>query len=230
MTAARTAGLAVLACATLMELTSVPARAQVCAGSPSLRERPLVATADVARAKDAWSLGAGLTAGRSAFVGVHVERATYQNVSYAATQADTRSTDLGGAVGYEFRVGDFGVCPVATGQWESRPDGDFAGNRLNSDGWTVGVGLSAGWILLRMGRWRIIPSASVSLERVSTTVHDFPFVGTDSHARDTGWVFGFGIGVVVGSRVTVEPSLNIPSGIEGGATTFGFSVSVGLGR
>ena len=187
-------------------------------------------TADAARAKDAWSIGAGLTAGRSAFVGVHVERATYQNVSYAATQADTRSTDVTGAVGYEFRVGGVSVCPVVTGQWESGPDGDFAGNPLNSDGWTVGAGLSAGSILLRLGPWRIIPSASVSLERVSTTVHDFPFIGTDSHAYDTGWVFGFGIGFVIGSRVTVEPSLNIPSGIEGGATTFGFNVSVGLGR
>jgi hypothetical protein len=219
-----------LVCATLMELTGTPARAQLCAGSPSLRERPLVVTADAARAKDAWSIGAELTGGRSAFVGLQVERATYQDVSFAATQADTHSTDLGGAVGYEFRIGRFGVCPVAAAQWESGPDGTFGGTRLDSDGWTVSAGLSAGWILLRTARWRVIPTASATLQRISTTVHDFPFVGTDSRAHDTGWSFGIGIGFVAGSRVTVAPSVSIPSGIEGGETTFGLSVSVGLGR
>jgi hypothetical protein len=220
---------AVLACATLMQLAPVAARAQLCAGTPSLRERPVFVSGDVARGKDAWSVGAGLTAGRDAFAGVHVERATYQNVSFAATQADTRSTDVGGVVGYEFRLGRMGVCPVAAGQWESGPDGTFAGNRLNSDGWTVGGGVTAGGVLRRTAGWRVIPYASVTFERVSSTVHDYPFVGTDSHAHDTGWVFGAGFGVVIGSRVTLGPSVTVPTGIEGGETTFGFGVDVGLG-
>jgi hypothetical protein len=61
-------------------------------------------------------------------------------------------------------------------------------------------------------------------------VHDYPFVGTNSRAHDAGWVFSFGVGMALGSRLTLGPSVSIPGGIEGGETTFGLSVSVGLGR
>ncbi len=225
----RVGAIPVLACATLMQLAAPPARAQVCAGSVSLRERPVIVTADAASAKNAWSVGAGLTAGRSAFVGAFVERVTYQDVSFAATQGEAHSNNLGGAVGYEFRLGAVGVCPVASALWESGPDGNFAGNRLNSDGWTAGAGVSVGGELLRTATLRLFPFASATIQRVSSTVHDFPFVGTDTHAHDTGFVFGIGFGVAVGSRVTLGPSVSIPSGIEGGETTVGFSLDVGLG-
>jgi hypothetical protein len=78
----------------------------------------------------------------------------------------------------------------------------------------VGAGLSAGGVLLRTSGWRIIPYASVTVQRASTTVHDIPFVGTDSHAHDTGGVFGFGVGVAAGSRVTVGPSVAMRHGIR----------------
>ena len=221
---------AAAACLALAALAARPASAQLCAGLPSLSERPVIVTADAARATGAWSTGAGLTVGRRAFAGAFVERATYQDVSFAATQADTRSIAVGGGVGYEFRIGQAGVCPVATGQWESGPDGTFGGTRLDSDGWTVGAGLSAGGRLLNERAWRLFLYASVTVERVTTTVHDFPFVGTDSRAHDTGWVFGLGVGVGLGSRVTLAPSLSIPSGIEGSETTFGLSLNIGLGH
>jgi len=229
MTIARTVSVA-LGCLALVPLASRPARAQLCAGLPSLSEQPVIVTADLAQSKGAWSVGSGFTAGRSLFAGAYAERTTYRDVSFAATQADTRSIDVGGGVGYEIRVGQAGVCPVATGQWESGPDGMFGGTRLNSDGWTVGAGLSAGGTLVRGGAWRVIPYASATFERVASTVHDVPFAGTDSRAHDTGWVFSFGVGVGFGPRITVAPSLSVPSGIEGGETTFGLSLNVGLGR
>lgn len=229
MPARRVAGYLAAAGAALLGLTPELAHSQECAGLPSLRERPVIVTADISGGKDAWSLGAGLTAGRAAFVGVYVDRATYQNVGFAATTADARSTDIGAAAGYEFRLGPLGLCPVASGQWETGPDGSFAGNQLDSDGWTVGAGMSAGGVLVRTAGLRIIPSASVTFQRVSSTVHDFPFINTDSHAHDTGWLVGLGIGVAVGA-LTLEPSVTIPSGLEGGVTTFSLSVNVGVGR
>ncbi len=222
--------LRVLMGVSLAGLTSLPLRAQVCAGLLSLHERPVVVSVDAAAARGASSVGAGLTAGRSAFAGAFVERAVYRNVDYAATQADTRSTNVGAAVGYEVRRERFAVCPVATVQWESGPDGTFAGNILNSDGWTIGAGVSVGAVLIEAAGWRVISSTSLTVQRASTTVHDFPFVGTDSRAHDTGLLYGFAIGLVVGARLTIQPTVNIPSGIEGGETTYGLSVNLGLGR
>jgi hypothetical protein len=221
----------------LLAGTAASARAQVCAGLPSLRERPVIATLDVAVADSVRSSSAGVTVGRRAFAGAFVGRTVYSDVSFAATTADATSTVIGMGAGYELSlVPDataggtrVGLCPIVTGQWDTGPDGDFGGNHLDSDGWSAGGGVSVGGVLLDRGFWRLFPFGQVSFVHASATVHDFPFVGSDSHAKGDGWLFALGVGVGLGSRVTVSPELVLPSGTADAGTSYGLSVNVGLG-
>lgn len=213
-------------------LLAVPVcgRAQVCAGLPSLHERPVIVTADASRAKDAWSAGAELTAGRSAFASAFAGVNMSQNVDFAAQRGNAHSIEFGAGLGYELRFDHIGLCPVVTASWETGPDGDFGGSRLNSDGWTVGGGVGIGGVLVRRPHWGLIPFASASYARVSATVHDFPFVGTNSTAHETGWVFSLGAGITLGPRLTLTPSLTIPTGFTDNVTSVDLGVSIGLGR
>lgn len=212
--------------------------AQVCAGLPSLSERPIIASTDVSRATTGWSATAGVTAGRRLFGAVYGGTTTYENVEFAAQTRDASSFVAGAGLGYEVTLAPhpetagarIGLCPLLAAEWESGPDGDFGGTKLDSDGWTLSAGASVGGALLDRPPWRLIPFAAASFARVSTTVHDVPFVGTDTDARDDGWVFAVGVGVGIGPQVTVSPGLTIPTGITGGENSFSLSFNVGFGH
>jgi len=214
----------------LVLLAPASGRAQVCAGLPSLHERAVIVTADASRGKDAWSGGMEITAGRSAFASAYGGVNLSQNVDFAAQRGDAHSIEFGAGLGYELRFEEIGICPIVTAAYETGPDGDFGGSRLNSDGWTVGGGVGIGGVLVRGPRWGLIPFASASYNRVTATVHDFPFVGTSSAAHETGWVFSLGAGIRLGPRLTLTPSLTIPTGFTDNVTSVDFSVSIGLGH
>ena len=213
-------------------------RAQVCAGLPSLNERPIIGTLDASFARDASSASVGATVGRTMFGAGYVGTVAYQDVSFAAQTGDASSTVFGAGLGYEFRLAReqegggvrAGLCPVVTGEWETGPDGDFSGTPLNGDGWTVGAGLSLGARAWRRGAWRLLPYAAASYVRVAATIHDFPFSGTDTEGHDDGWVFSFGVGVGMGPRLTISPVFTAPAGISGGERSVGVSVNYGLGQ
>ena len=218
-----------MACVALIALPAA-ARAQVCAGLPSLHERPVILTADASRGKNAWSAGMEITAGRSAFATAYGGVNLSQNVDFAAQRGDAHSIEFGAGLGYELRFRDLGVCPLVTAAYETGPDGDFGGSRLNSDGWTAGGGAGIGGVLVRRRRWGLIPFASAFYARVSATVHDFPFVGTNSTEHETGWVFSLGAGITLGPRLTLTPSVTIPTGFTDNVTSLDLGVSIALGR
>jgi hypothetical protein len=222
----------------LFALLASPGWAQVCAGLPSLSDRPIIASADLARAKTGWSATAGVTAGRRLFGAVYGGTTTYEDVEFAAQIKNASSFLAGAGIGYEVTLArdpetagaDIGLCPLFAAEWESGPDGDFGATKLDGDGWTVSAGASVGGLLFDRMPWRLIPFAAASFARVSTTVHDFPFVGTDTDARDDGWLFAFGVGIGIGPQVTVSPGFTIPTGITGGENSFSLGVNVGFGH
>jgi hypothetical protein len=222
----------------LCALLASSGAAQVCVGLPSLSERPIIASGDVARAKTGWSASAGLTGGRRLFGAVYGGTTVYEDVEFAAQTKDASSWLAGAGVGYEFALAPIpqhgaarvGLCPVLGAEWESGPDGDFGSTKLDSDGWTLSAGVSLGALALSRPSWRLFPFAAASFVKVSTTVHDVPFVGTDTEARDSGWLLAFGVGVGIGQRVTLSPEVAVPTGISGGENSLSLGVNVGFGH
>ena len=218
-------------------VAAAPAPAQVCAGLPSLHERPVIVSLDGGRSKTGSSVDLGITAGRSMFGAVAYGATNYQDISFAAQTLDASSTTYGALLGYEWALAAsqhtpgarIGVCPVLSFGYETGPDADAGGTTLDSDGWTMTGGISVGGVLIDRRSWRLLPFAAASFAHVAATVHDVPFPGTDTEASDNGWVFAFGAGIGIGRRVTISPGYNIPASIEGGENSFTLSINVGFG-
>ena len=223
---------------TLLILKGAGAAAQVCAGLPSLHERPIIVSLDGGRSNTGSSIDVGITAGRSLFGGLFTGSINYQDISFAAQTLDAASTTTGAMLGYEFALAAdqrtpgarLGICPIVTAEYENGPDADVGGTRLDSDGWTLGAGASVGGLLLDRKPWRLFPYAAASYVYASATVHDVPFAGTDTEAHDSGGLLAFGVGVGIGGHVTVSAGMNFPVAIEGGENSFTFGVNFGFGR
>src|SRR5512135_3200277 len=80
-----------LVIAAIASLAPAAGRAQVCAGLPSLRERPVVLGGSYSGSRSGWSLGGDATLGRAAFVNLAAGHVVYRNVDFGAVTADAHS-------------------------------------------------------------------------------------------------------------------------------------------
>ncbi len=226
-----------LVIAAIAVIAPAAGRAQICAGLPSLRERPVVLGGSYSVSKSGWSVGGDATLGRAAFVNLAAGHVVYRKVDFGAVIQDAHSTalHLGGGWALEGRpdagagrAPTLGVCPAAYVEYETGPDrgGPVP---LDSDGLTWGGGLSVGAAVRLGATTRAIPFAGLAFVHTSSTMHGVPFPGTDTKASDSGGLLDVGVGIAFGA-LSVVPEVAVPLGIEGAETTFGVGVSVSLGR
>jgi hypothetical protein len=227
----------ILVVAALGSVTPGEGAAQVCAGLPSLRERPLVLGANHARSDAGWAAGGSVIWGRAAFVNLAAGYMRYQNLAFSASRHDAHSAVFHAGAGYEVsaqlsgrggrRGTGIGVCPAAYVEYETGPDGDF-GVILNSDALSVGIGASIGAVVIERGSTRVIPYLGLALVRAATAIRDFPFPGTDTRDTEYGGLLDLGIGIVLG-RFTVGPEVTLPIGFSDADGSYGVGVSLSLG-
>jgi hypothetical protein len=204
----------------------LPARAegQVCTGRPGAGVGSIQADAEFESFDGGRAASAGLRAvGQELFLGAAVGSARSDALSGS-------TITIAGAVGYEYRLGPmgrFGICPIIGGALGFGPlDVDESGYDAGSRGVSVGAGL--GYVAFSSPRLTLLPTASVSLVRVSNTLDDgFTIIKT----VETFGTASFGVGAVLGRKFVVQPWVLVPYGLEEAVgASVGMTVALTIGR
>ena len=92
---------------------------------------------------------------------------------------------------------------------------------------TLAFGASVGALLVRNPQLQILPNASFQFANTRASVDD----GTDSASDSQSYaLLTLGTGFVFNSRFSLNPSISIPIGLDGGDTSFGLMGAMNFGR
>lgn len=189
-------------------LIATPVRAQVCAGFPSLVDRPFQIGGNATSSLDAGSGAISFTAGKRVFGTLGLGTTHFERLDYW-------SLDLNLGAGYEVPlVQSHGVsiCPLAAFA------AGFGPNNVNGtpyDLGTVGLsfGLSAGGVMASGSQLAVIPSAFFRVARTKTTM-DIPGQPDETLSRVTYVVVGGSVGISLGRALTLRPAVSFPLGLD----------------
>lgn len=195
----------------LVLLSAGQLAAQVCAGSPSLRDSRFRAAASIASYAYATALGVSFTTGKQ-FYGTLGGGTTYD------TEQDARTYDLSitGAADVTDSTGRIYFCPLAA---ISLSLGPYEYLLSQTDYRYVDVALGAGVavVAVRSTRFTAIPSLGLRIARI--TVSQIPSEAA-RQAGQPGWTQGdtyklwtAGVGLVFGQSVTVRPEFTMTTGL-----------------
>lgn len=237
---------ALLATAAVVGTTAAdPARAQVCAGYPSLLVAPLRVSASAASHRYARTVGGSVAGGRSAYAALSLARTKDDEL-------DAWTIDLGVEGGADVPLGparrDF-LCPLAGLSASFGPNGYLLRdeNYRYLEG-ALGIGLAS--VLIRGRPVSLVVAGGVRAVHLTVTMSPGP---SERSAGVSGWsgndlygLFTLAAGIVVLERVTVRPVLSIPFGFpppdpgsrdayavpfgrEDGEISLGIALGIGLG-
>lgn len=233
------AGLGLLA---LLGARVAPVAAQVCAGLPSLRERPFRVTASAASYTHAAALGVSLTAGR----------AIYGTLGFGRTrdpELDASTYPLSFEIGADIPFGASGVflCPVASVAASFGPyDFELMQEDFRYMDRAVGLGLAA--VAIRARRITVFAAGGVRAARITGTYWPTGYKAADGvqGRSQTGnyWLASLSVGFEIDQIVTVRPGVTVPFevthpddawfaspfGREADEISLGVAISIGLGR
>ena len=217
-----------------------PLAAQVCAGLPSLRERPLRLTATAAHYTYATALGLSLTGGRT----------IYGTLGFGRTrdpELDASTYPISAEIGADIAIGDgLFLCPVVSAAVSLGPY-DFELSQYDFRYVDRGAGLGLAGVAVS-GRWiNVIVAGSVRAARVTGTYWPTGSkAATSSGWSQAGdyWLAGFSVGVEMGQTLTIRPGITwpfrvtypegawfaSPFGRKPDEVSLGIAVSIGLGR
>ena len=199
------------------------AEAQTCVGMPSFSTGRMQVSGGGSFADGASSVAGNF--GYGAARGLY-GKAGIGSTSYDSYDASSFDLNLGG--GYQIplqtsRTAE--LCPVANLSLGSGPNDVLGGTDISSR--TFAFGAAAGAVLGRNPQMQILPNASFQFANTHVSRDDGtnPVSGSESYA-----VVTLGTGFVFNSRFSLNPSINIPMGLDGGSTSFGLMGAMNFGR
>jgi hypothetical protein len=200
------------------------AAAQTCVGMPSFSSGQMQLAGGGQFADGASSFGG--TFGYGAPKGLY-GKAGIGSTSYDGL--DGSSFDFGVGGGYQVplhssRMAE--LCPVASLSLGSGPN-DVLGSGVDMSSRTFAFGASVGALVNRNPQVRILPNASFQFANSRVKLDD----GTDSAADSQSYgLLSLGTGFVFNSRFSLNPSISIPVGLDGGDASFGLIGAMNFGR
>lgn len=192
------------------------ASAQLCAGDPSFAVAPLhlVAHAFFNDNTEAYNLGLMLGGARG-FGGIDVGMTTFSIFNGDSFTA-------GASAGYQVPLGDQGkaqLCPMVTfGIVRGPKDLDLSGTDYSETDFSFK--LAAGFVAVAKGDVQVVPTASLAFANALPRLTDS--LGNSNTTSESFGIIGVGVAVMFGQQVRVGPSVLIPFGLRGAATTYGF--------
>ncbi len=190
-----------------------PAAAQLCAGNVEISRRAPVSLGGSLGTGDGFTMvGPAVAAGADRFyVRANVDSSGYEN-------RDERSLGVFGQVAGQFQAGRLHVCPSVSVGRSSGPDTDDYAVSTTS----VGGGVLFGFIVRETASARIVPSATLSLSRSSSTF-DWGEEFELGKVTGTGKAAAFGVGYVR-KHFSIQPSVLL--GFAGGEVNPAYYVEV----
>ncbi len=156
---------------------------------------------------------------------------------YGKAGIGTTSYDALGGLSFDFGLGGgyqiplqtkrtAELCPVASLSIGSGPN-NVAGTGVDMSSRTFAFGASMGVLVGRSSKVRILPNASLEFANTRVKVDN----GTSSAAGSESYgLLTLGTGFVFSSRFSLNPSISIPMGLDGGNTSFGLGGAINFGR
>jgi hypothetical protein len=147
--------------------------------------------------------------------------------SYDAFDGSSFDLNLGG--GYQIPLQasrTTELCPIASLSLGSGPK-DVLGSGVDLSSRTFAFGASVGAVLGRNPALRILPNAAFQFANTRATVDDGTFSASDSQSYG---LLMLATGFVFNSRFSLNPSINIPVGLDGSSTSFGLMGAMNFGR
>ena len=140
--------------------------------------------------------------------------------------------NVGASGGYQFDAkGKVHVCPTAGVTYVAGPndvdpfgDGSYF---IDLSEVSFAFGVSLGVLAGQSPRYKIIPHASFDLVTSSITVTNETASTPHSRTEFFG-LLGLGVGIVL-NRITLNPGVGIPVGLEGAPISFGAAVGWNFG-
>lgn len=195
--------------------------AQACLGNPSFSVHHLQVAAGAAFDESATSFAGTFVGGsETLFTGLSLGGATYDGISGASLLAG-----ISGGFQVPVSSGSAQVCPIVGATFSFGPS-DFDGSGTNFRSQAYNFGLAAGGELFRAERLAVVPSLSLGFVYTAATATGLL---TNSTETDTYGVAGAAIGLVLGDRLSVRPSVSIPIGLEGADPVFGIGFALNYG-
>jgi hypothetical protein len=200
------------------------AAAQTCVGMPSFSSGQMQLAGGGQFADGANSFGG--TFGYGTPKGLY-GKAGIGSTSYDGL--DGSSFDFGVGGGYQVplhssRMAE--LCPIASLNLGSGPN-DILGSGVDMSSRTIAFGASVGALVNRNPQLRILPNASFQFANSRVKLDD----GTGSAADSQSYgLLSLGTGFVFNSRFSLNPSISIPVGLDGGDTSFGLIGAMNFGR
>ena len=142
---------------------------------------------------------------------------------------DGSSLDLGATGGYQVALktakpAEF--CPVASLSIGSGPN-DVAGTGIDMSSRTFSFGAAVGAVLSQTRRCRSCPTRASSSPTPASRWTTAP---TSASGSESYGLLTLGTGFVFNSRYSLNPSINIPVGLDGSSTSFGLAGAMNFGR
>lgn len=200
------------------------AAAQTCVGMPAFSSGRMQVAAGGTFADGASSFGGTFGYGvPKNFYG----KAGIGSTSYDAFDGSSFDLNLGG--GYQIplqasRTAE--LCPVANLSLNSGPN-DIVGSGVDMSSRTFAFGAALGAQVGNNPQMRILPNASFQFANTRLSMDDGTndVSGSESYALLT-----LGTGFVFNSRYSLNPSINIPMGLDGSDVSFGLAGAINFGR
>ena len=207
-----------------LTLLSTQAAAQTCVGMPSFASGHMQLAGGGTFADGTSSFGG--TFGYGTPKGLY-GKAGIGSTSYDGLDGSSFDLSLGG--GYQIplqasRVAQ--LCPVANLSIGSGPN-DILGAGVDMSSRTFAFGAAVGALVGQSSKVNILPNASFQFANTRISMDD----GTTSAAGSESYaLLTLGTGFVFNSRFSINPSINIPVGLDGGNTSFGLMGAMNFGR
>jgi hypothetical protein len=209
-----------LALALVIGCLSITARAnaQICTGGASLDDHPLQLSAGGEFGGGSRLFQGGLTFGSErGFGGVMLGGITYDE--FAGT-----TLVVGGHGGIGVPVGAGQLCPVAAVVFGFGPN-DIEGTGIDVSSQGLSAGLSFGIRTAESPQFYLVPTIGLGFAYARAK---FSGGGGSSANSDTYGFLSAGLGFIFNKQVTLQPSVNIPIGLEDSDPTFGIAVGIGF--
>lgn len=203
---------------------STKAAAQTCVGMPAFtRNQALQLSGGAAFADGATSFGGNL--------GYGAPKGLYGKAGIGTTSYDPRgsSFDLNLGAGYQLplhtkRTAE--LCPIANLNLGWGPN-DVPVNGVDMSSRTFSFGAATGVIVGRSASVQFVPNASLQFANSRLSFDNGP---TSVSSSDSYGLLTLGTGFVFSSHFSLNPSISVPMGLEGGNTVFGLVAAYNFGR
>jgi len=203
---------------------STQAAAQTCVGMPSFSSGHMQVSGGAQFADGANSFGGQFGYGMpKSFYG----KAGIGTTSYDPFNGSSFDLNLGG--GYQIplhasRTAE--LCPVGNLSLSSGPN-DVQGSGVDLSGRTFSFGASVGALLGRSQQLRFVPNAAFQFANTRATADDGT---TSASASESYALLTLGTGFVFNSRFSLNPSINLPIGLDGSSASFALMGAMNFGH